>query len=495
MKNIALLSFLLFNFLSIHGQELLLDIVPGPDRSLASPVDYAVLDDEVFFECFLSSTNVALWKTDGTSEGTIQIRSFGFSNLSFFTPLQNGVLFVEDGDLKRSNGQPGHSTLVYNADYDLSSIHTYNEGQAFFMIQDTRTRLFRTNGSNAGTTELGSFLFDVFGEAYSNYKNGVVVSENSTESDKFPPIISDGTANGTKTVSSYLHDLGINHHVETAVGADNVLLFEGDDGEYALVEDSLYEVTIHGSCLQSLVMDSVVVIRGSAGITAFNWVTKEHYDLGVGSAFSSPFVANGEKFYFFGGDDRLYEYDIKKFEYKRISNQTTGSFNLNPFIVHFEDDIFYWQKANPVSRLRRINLEEMTDTVFDTLPSDINYHATAVVVGNKLLYSKQTDNLGLEWWVYNGENSSLIYRERPEEIRVFPNPVSERLYLAHLPNTTNGEYAIFDLSGKRYTHKRSNTLINSGIDVSSLKDGNYTLQFRNQQGELRTARFVKITGD
>ena len=74
------------------------------------------------------------------------------------------------------------------------------------------------------------------------------------------------------------------------------------------------------------------------------------------------------------------------------------------------------------------------------------------------------------------------FRQKPLE--VYPNPVSDLLYLKNLPSETV-DYAIFDVSGRMVTAGTSN----GTISVAGLEKGLYLLQIKGEK-QAATAKFV-----
>ena len=82
--------------------------------------------------------------------------------------------------------------------------------------------------------------------------------------------------------------------------------------------------------------------------------------------------------------------------------------------------------------------------------------------------------------------TSVVSREpsRQRPLDVYPNPVSDLLYLKELPCETV-DYAIFDVSGRMVTAGTSN----GSIPVSGLEKGLYLLQVKGEK-QSATAKFV-----
>lgn len=78
----------------------------------------------------------------------------------------------------------------------------------------------------------------------------------------------------------------------------------------------------------------------------------------------------------------------------------------------------------------------------------------------------------------------LSVEEQSSDFSVYPNPTNNVLYVSE----SNLSYVIMDLSGKLIL---SGTTSTSGIDVTTLASGIYTIQFQNQSGEFSIVKFVK----
>lgn len=81
---------------------------------------------------------------------------------------------------------------------------------------------------------------------------------------------------------------------------------------------------------------------------------------------------------------------------------------------------------------------------------------------------------------------SVVSREpsRQRSLEVYPNPVSDLLYLKELPSETV-EYAIFDVSGRMVSAGTSD----GSISVAGLEKGLYVLQIKGEK-QVSTAKFV-----
>ena len=138
------------------------DILNGSASSF--PTNISNINGILFFSAVSGNTNLQLWKSDGTSTGTILVKDmdtgqqnyfYGFNNLNgtlLFTYQNNSL----GGELWMSDGTAGGTILVKDiAAGSISSspsMLTYYNGQFVFSATGPEgNELWRTDGSTAGT--------------------------------------------------------------------------------------------------------------------------------------------------------------------------------------------------------------------------------------------------------------------------------------------------------------------------------------------------------
>jgi ELWxxDGT repeat protein len=169
----------------VHGQELwrsdgtpegtflLKDIVPGSEGSQTAQIGSSrVVENTLFFLASEGSANpgVGLWKTDGTSEGTVRLKRFepvpgvGVRPPGFLTNAGSTLYFVfadailSPPDLWKTDGTEAGTTIVKPRTIDTYQGVAAMESAAigdtlYFVAHDAiaGTELYRTDGTSDGT--------------------------------------------------------------------------------------------------------------------------------------------------------------------------------------------------------------------------------------------------------------------------------------------------------------------------------------------------------
>ncbi len=151
------------------GTVLVKDIIPGPGGSSfpgffpgSGPNPLVVADSTLFFTADDGTTGFELWKTDGTTAGTVLVADIvpgsGFSSPDQITPILGGVVFTADDgvngrELWRSDGTAAGTQIV-------SDLWTGSEGSDPDELAYIGTKLyFAANDGNIGrqpwSVELG----------------------------------------------------------------------------------------------------------------------------------------------------------------------------------------------------------------------------------------------------------------------------------------------------------------------------------------------------
>lgn len=149
-----------------HAQVpyLVKDINPGPNGS--GPYDLTNVNGTLFFRATDGISGIGLWKSNGTSEGTVPImvsdpagrKAFFFSNFV----NGDGVLFFlaavsyNDFILWKSNGTTDGTSLIKKFDPEgksFASFLTFVNGTLFFIANDQEhgIELWKSNGTAEGT--------------------------------------------------------------------------------------------------------------------------------------------------------------------------------------------------------------------------------------------------------------------------------------------------------------------------------------------------------
>ncbi|MDR0413716.1 MAG: carbohydrate-binding protein [Dysgonamonadaceae bacterium] len=110
--------------------------------------------------------------------------------------------------------------------------------------------------------------------------------------------------------------------------------------------------------------------------------------------------------------------------------------------------------------------------------------ATLAAGKQKIRLSFKRGGCKINWWSVNGAGTGITAPQANPVVSVFPNPVSDKLYLRHGETAT---LTVFDLSGARL-YEVTNA---SSVDLSALPAGVYLVAVQPQGGEKSVHKIVK----
>jgi trimeric autotransporter adhesin len=159
---------------TIAGTILLKDINPGPTGSApeGGSDGYIVIGNTVYFTANDGTNGIALWKTDGTTVGTVMVKDLNSVAINFpsniGTPVNNTLFFTANTgtnglELWKSDGTNSGTVMVkeINPSGSTSFSQTFtSNGTYMFFIADNGTsgnEIWRTDGTSAGTIMLIDF--------------------------------------------------------------------------------------------------------------------------------------------------------------------------------------------------------------------------------------------------------------------------------------------------------------------------------------------------
>jgi ELWxxDGT repeat protein len=177
----------------LSAPQLLLDINPGAGSS--NPAHTAVIGSEAYFTANDVTHGTALWKTDGTTAGTVVVKDINHSPPYWLTNV-GGTLFFDANDgthgyeLWKSNGSAAGTFMLQDIDPGSASSNPKDfanvNGTLFFSANDGvhGYELWKSDGTPAGTVMVkdinpggvGSYpigLTSVNGTVYFSANDGV----------------------------------------------------------------------------------------------------------------------------------------------------------------------------------------------------------------------------------------------------------------------------------------------------------------------------------
>jgi ELWxxDGT repeat protein len=202
---------------SASGTQLIKDINPGAGDSLSpgSAYNFTLFNGDLFFAANDGSHGTELWKTDGTSAETQMVMDFSAgSTPSFFPSLDilNGVLIILAGNqytgeygLWRSDGTTSGTSLIKdlageNKAFGPVVLGLANGELLFAAADENGYRLYKTNGSQAGTSQVTQFSSENPYLSFSATFNGKLYFNLGLSSGNASLWRSDGTQAGTLPV-------------------------------------------------------------------------------------------------------------------------------------------------------------------------------------------------------------------------------------------------------------------------------------------------------
>ncbi|MBN1536515.1 MAG: hypothetical protein JW908_07270 [Anaerolineales bacterium] len=194
--------------------------------NLISPIIY---NNYLFFSASLDDSIFSLWRSDGTSSGTLPIVDFTNHTYPFeLTGVEDTLFFAvsddEGGYLWKSDGTSGGtSSIYYRSGYSyIKSMVAYN-GQLLSLMSsayNSKSYLIKSDGTTAGTFELKTFEAGESGGLY-NTGNKAVFFLGINSGTSMEAWISDGTSKNTKRIAQLSGDMSYFPKVLTQLD-DNV---------------------------------------------------------------------------------------------------------------------------------------------------------------------------------------------------------------------------------------------------------------------------------
>ena len=233
------------------GTVMVKDIYPNPNSSVGRFPYYtffANVNGTLFFTATNGTSGYELWKSDGTSEGTVMVKDINPGSQSS-TPFQltnvNGTLFFRANngtngtELWKSDGTPAGTVLV--KDINPGSEGFFLTDQLFefngtlFLSIDNGTNgyeLWKSDGTSAGTVMVKDINPGPQGSGIGEYTNvnGTLFFRAFNEKNGYELWKSDGTGKGTVMVKDIRPTYGQSSNPNYLTNVNGTLFFSADDG-------------------------------------------------------------------------------------------------------------------------------------------------------------------------------------------------------------------------------------------------------------------------
>ncbi|WP_224490086.1 ELWxxDGT repeat protein [Robertkochia flava] len=371
------------------GTVMIKDIFEG--RHSSSPTNFTVYNGEVYFnarDIYINIDSRYLYKTDGTAEGTVLLDSIMPEGRGYIRGVANGYLYIDDlVQVHQTDGTPEGTTSVVIDGLNYMKGFTPTSKGLYFYTHDYNYKHIRlyllTSTATDGFTMLKEFASSTTQELYAikeagDYVYFAVGSGSSYSSIKDALWRTDGTSDGTIELMS----------------AGNSQLYEsGNFRGFTEYNGKLY------------------FNAGSGGNNAM-WVTngtKEGTSLQMDNVslnkLSEVVELNG-KIYFVGSNSYLYSYDLAEGTATRFSKQqnyarTTG----DTYRVHSDGEKVYYQVSND-NGIYRIHLYNTNSNPL--MEVGVNYSQIKQHLDEVSFSSKKDSLVKTRGWIRNVGNDPLI---------------------------------------------------------------------------------------
>lgn len=441
------------------GTSILKDIYPGDTGILSNFIrdQFAVLNSELYFWTKGQDNKYFLWKTDGTTTGTLQITpdNDGFfypsdvmivyNNMIYFDARKNS--FDNYNKLFRTDGTASGTVLfqdipiTINTESNPTDFIVYNNLLYYSAGNDNGAfgkELWRTNGTVDGT----ELVADIF-------PNNITNTSKSSSPAHFI-IFND---------ELYFRAKGFSTEGNQSIGNE---LFKYNPNDGVVLVKEFYPGTLSGIATGKpfFIMDNILYViarDGSTGVFEELWKSTDGTTSGVSKAITLSSLGVGS-----GGFS-----EVLQFDNGIVLNDKFYFVNVSSLWVTKGDNASTEKLTNPIN-------------IFDFSIPNLSDFRNSNIIFNNELYFAGSNNLGVELWKLtdnslstNEHNNSIT-----QKLNIFPNPASNIVIIKMDDEIEIENVEIYNLLGKKvYTHKTSNQQ-NTEINISNLSKGMYVVKVK-----------------
>lgn len=491
---------------------LIKDINPGFQSS--TPHDFYVLNNEIVFKAYTLNNGLELWKTDGTESGTILIKDINpnqgdaflndnraYVRLQQFKLFNNELYFYANNgtngmEIWKTNGTSAGTIMLkdinpganssYRPSLDTRPRFVEFNNELYFIAASSGTdnnlgtiKMWKTNGTTSGTV-IANVVNNAVNPAtisvtkYFTFNNQLYFHGTSVVGNKTVLARTDGTntvlINNIGNFKShtvldnkiyYLHndfagageELWVLDTNDTmALAYDIVPGSQGNNATNFYVHDGYLYFAIRNASYQ------VELWRLSNTTTPEAIITKSMDNLTYGLEDTFQYLSVGNKLYVF-------------------NKQTEPTHSFKMYL--FDDNTAPYQS---LFTLNSSNNFANSDTTFPLMSSFYN---------NKLYftYSQETNPVSLELYVYDANaldiDDKINGNKGISNLVLYPNPATDKVYIKLSSNSIDS-ITIYNLLGKEIGRYKE-----SVVDVSKYKSGYYMLVLIDKQGNKYSKKWIK----
>ena len=475
------------------------DLAPGTDDGCDRAIPIVSFKGKVYFSGNIESfTPKYVYSTDGTSMTKLTNdakypQSFTPSgSLLYYSAdapsASQGSLYVTDGTSAGNKKLTSPSTDLY----DIGLMFPLGTKSVIFVQEITGTskcRISVSDGTVAGTSVLGDFVFKIGSASFSTYKNSIIISEKSTNSTQFPPIITDGTLAGTKLLKDFLVPVKKFEEIESVTAVKNHIFVRGTvkNPSSGIIYNESYvtDMTVSGTISMNVsgledafLINNIIVFTTGKEIQTFNPATKSISTITSEKYYFSKVVANATSVFYHDTNDKyVWEANIVKGTNKKISTVSIGS-SFYSSVLFAKGDSLLYSISEPTSQAWRIINTKTGKDDFLTSYGVYNISELSIAAaGNNVILPKYTKAEGVELWSLKNSVINSVSKNDVWEtfgIKAYPNPANQNIFI-ELASNVVADLRVIDAYG-RLVISQTMTSQSDNIDISNLLVGIYTLQ-------------------
>ncbi|WP_339660638.1 T9SS type A sorting domain-containing protein [uncultured Polaribacter sp.] len=438
-----------------EGTSILKDFYPGADGIITSFIQdqTVVFNNQLYFWIKGQDNKYFLWKTDGTTTGTLQVtpdndgyhfpssvmlvynnmiyfdarkNSFDMYNMLFRTDgTASGTVLFQDIPITIATGSNPTDFIVYDS---LLYYSAGNDNGAF------GKELWRTDGTVGGT----ELVADIFPNNIANSSKGSSPAHFIIYNDEL-----------------YFSAKGFHTGSNQSIG-NELFKYNPDDGVVLVKE--FYPGTLSGidSGKPFFIMDNILYIiarDASTGLFDELWKSIDGTTSGVSKAVTLSDLGAGS-----GGFSGVLQFD-------------------NGIVLN---DKFYFVNVSSlwVTKGNNESTEKLTNPVniFDFSIPNLSDFRNSNIIFNNELYFAGSNNLGVELWKLTDKSLSTNNYNNTitQKLNIFPNPGN--IIVTVNSNEAIDNIELFTVLGKNLTVQKSINQNNIQINVSTINPGIYILK-------------------
>ncbi|HEY3387339.1 MAG TPA: T9SS type A sorting domain-containing protein, partial [Saprospiraceae bacterium] len=420
----------------------------------------------------------------------------------FLTSVDNYLIFNawpgNDRGIFRSNGTQAGTTLIKEfPSQRIVFMKELNSSTVIFITENfanDSTYLWATDGTTNGTVNLGAYEIKPDFLRFSYFNNSILFTEKSTNFNYFPPVITDGTLEGTMLVTDFINGILADDisNVTSAVGTTDFIFVNTPDGNKIFDGASVDNFNIGGDFIHGFKLGQYHVVFSTYYVALYDSSDDSGVELFVEPYYFSEPIANDQYVFFHNIDGYVYRTDGTPASTKKISASTIGSSNYSPYLFATPDVLLYSSNQTNVE-LRIIDLDSEVDSLFSSIWLNGGQIIDPYVfeAGGNIVYAKNTSAEGREYWVYDPLQTGVRDLLDANQISLSPNPAENELIISfgdEMP--ANSSLSIYNAKGQIVW----NSPISSGrllVDISGYSSGQYFIQLQTNKGNQYGGTFVK----